>query len=94
MGIEKPHPEIFRVVLQHATPQGGTRADECVHVGDELYCDYHGARAAGMHALLIRRHGADSEGEHKEEGEQLRDVNAVPGLLAILDWVKQQNAMS
>lgn len=56
-----------------------------------LPSDYHGARAAGMHALLIRRHGSDGEGEHREEGEDLRDVSTVPNLLAVLDWVKQQN---
>lgn len=38
LGIEKPHSEIFRLALRDATPQGQiTRADECVHVGDELY---------------------------------------------------------
>lgn len=95
LGIEKPHSEIFRMALRDATPQGQiTRADECVHVGDELYCDYYGARAAGMHALLIRRHGSDGEEEHKEEGEDLRDVSTVSSLLAVLDWVKRQNGGS
>lgn len=47
-----------------------------------------------MHALLIRRHGSDGEEEHKEEGEDLRDVSTVSSLLAVLDWVKRQNGGS
>lgn len=41
-----------------------------------------------MHGLLLRRHGSEGEGEHKEEGEDLRHVSTVPSLLAALDWVK------
>ncbi|KAG1716631.1 hypothetical protein ID866_509 [Astraeus odoratus] len=92
VGIEKPHSEIFRMAHEDGTAEGrDLRADQCVHVGDELHCDYYGARDAGMHALLLRRPGPDGEGEHKEEGEDLRDVRVAPSLFAVLDWVKQRN---
>jgi len=94
VGIEKPHSDIFRMARKDGIAGGSIRADECVHVGDELYCDYHGARATGMHALLLRRPGPDGEWEHKEEGEDLRDVSVVPNLFAVLDWVKQRNDTS
>ncbi|KAH7925951.1 HAD-superfamily hydrolase [Leucogyrophana mollusca] len=96
VGVEKPDAEIFRKACR-LLPQNGSAAGvisphEGVHVGDELHCDYHGAHAAGMHALLIRRPGAEGEGERKEEGEDLREVAVIDGLLGIVNWVKQHNS--
>lgn len=91
VGIEKPDLEMFRMAQKDVALQGSICADESLHVGDELYSDYQGARAAGMHAMLLRRPGPDGDGEHKEVGEDLRHVNVVPNLLTVLDWVKYQN---
>lgn len=54
VGLEKPHPEIFRVALQsmNATPQ------ESLYVGDVYSVDYLGASGAGMQAVLMDVAGA------------------------------------
>lgn len=46
---EKPGPEIFRRALERA----GVRPDEALHAGDDLEKDYHGARRAGLRAVLV-----------------------------------------
>ncbi|KAH7888594.1 HAD-like domain-containing protein [Phlebopus sp. FC_14] len=89
-GIEKPDTEIYRRALRDAP---GVASNEVVHVGDELLCDYHGARAAGMESLLLRRPGPDGEGEHKETGENLHGVTVVPNLWAVVGWIRQQNVI-
>lgn len=53
-GARKPDPAIFRTALERA--QIG--ADSATHVGDSLEEDVHGAQAAGVEALLLRRDGA------------------------------------
>lgn len=55
--------------------------------------DYHGARAAGMRALLIRRPSPDGDQEHKEADEDLRHVRVVSGLHDVVDWVRSQVAV-
>ncbi|KAI0645440.1 HAD hydrolase subfamily IA REG-2-like protein [Trametes meyenii] len=86
-GIEKPSHEIFR----RAWKRLGVKASETVHVGDELDCDYHGAKASGLEALLIRRPGPEGDEERKEPGEDLTDVTVVPSLARVVDWVQRQN---
>ena len=49
VGFEKPDPRIFHVALQTI----GARADRTVHVGDLYAADVVGARAAGVHAVLL-----------------------------------------
>lgn len=56
--------------------------------------DYHGARAAGIHALLLRRPGPEGEGERKEEGEDLAGVEVVNGLQDVVQWVASRNNTS
>ncbi|KAJ7287432.1 HAD-like domain-containing protein [Mycena rebaudengoi] len=53
-GVEKPAAEIFLRALRQVNSELEP-SNECVHVGDELECDYNGARKAGMNALLLRR---------------------------------------
>lgn len=53
-GVEKPEPAIFRRALRELVAE----PDEAVHVGDRQKEDVEGARAAGMHALLLDRTGA------------------------------------
>ncbi len=49
VGFEKPDPRIFEVALETI----GARADRTVHVGDLYAADVVGARAAGVHAVLL-----------------------------------------
>jgi putative hydrolase of the HAD superfamily len=46
----KPHPEAFRAAM---TAIGVTDPARCVFVGDRPYDDVHGAKSAGMRAVLI-----------------------------------------
>jgi putative hydrolase of the HAD superfamily len=48
-GHAKPHPHQFVDTLQRL----GVRAEEAAHVGDLAATDIAGARAAGMHAIMI-----------------------------------------
>ena len=54
---EKPEEEIFRRALARA----GVRADEALHAGDDLEKDFHGARRAGLRAVLVDHAGADRD---------------------------------
>ena len=46
----KPHPEAFRAAMRAV---GVTDPAECVFVGDRPYEDVHGAKSAGMRAVLV-----------------------------------------
>ena len=46
----KPHPEAFRAAMRAI---GATDPASCVFVGDRPYDDVHGAKRAGMRAVLI-----------------------------------------
>jgi putative hydrolase of the HAD superfamily len=50
---EKPHPDVFR----HALSKLNVEPSEALFVGDHIDNDYKGARAVGIHALLIEREG-------------------------------------
>ena len=52
-GADKPHAPIFVAALKRAS----VAAAEAVHVGDQYRSDIVGARAVGMHAVLIDRGG-------------------------------------
>lgn len=54
VGVEKPHPEIFRLALQRA----GVAPGEAMFVGDTYSTDMGGAQLAGLHGTLIDRAGA------------------------------------
>jgi FMN phosphatase YigB (HAD superfamily) len=88
-GVEKPDVEIFRRVFKQAF-DNTTQSDQGVHVGDELECDYYGAQAAGMQALLIRRPSPDGDQEHKKADEDLRYTRVVSSLHDVVDWVRSQ----
>ncbi len=49
VGAEKPDPRIFEAALASA----GTPPDRALHVGDLFHADVLGARAAGVHAVLL-----------------------------------------
>lgn len=71
---------------------GGVPADEAVHVGDEVICDYDGATSAGFSALLLRRPGPEGESAHKEDDEELQGRNVIASLEEVVDWVKAINS--
>ena len=52
-GAEKPHPPIFLAALERASAEPA----ETVHVGDQYRSDILGARAVGMHTVLLDRGG-------------------------------------
>ena len=54
VGVEKPHPDIFRLALQTS----GASAACSLYVGDVYAIDVLGAASAGMHALLFDPLGA------------------------------------
>ena len=58
-GFHKPHPEIFH----RAARALGVRPQTIVHVGDSRAEDFEGAKAAGLHARLLRRRAAVDEPE-------------------------------
>jgi putative hydrolase of the HAD superfamily len=53
VGFRKPAGEFFRGVIASV----GCEADQIVFVGDDLENDYHGAEAAGLHAVLLDPRG-------------------------------------
>ncbi|KAF9012411.1 HAD-like domain-containing protein [Cyathus striatus] len=94
-GVEKPSMDIFHACLDivnkdllpsHESP---IKPEECLHVGDELKCDYKGALDAGMNALLLRRLGQYGEQAHKEPDENLKDVTVISDLSSVIAFTKQ-----
>jgi putative hydrolase of the HAD superfamily len=54
VGVEKPHPEIFRIALERAK----VAASDAIFVGDTNATDMGGAHLAGLRGVLIDRVGA------------------------------------
>jgi putative hydrolase of the HAD superfamily len=71
VGSAKPSPEVFLRALELA----GVDAAEALHVGDSLENDVEGARAAGIRALLVWRHGDPPAGV--DAVSSLEDVPSV-----------------
>jgi putative hydrolase of the HAD superfamily len=73
-GIEKPDPGIFRVALERL----GVPAARSLYVGDILSVDDAGARAAGMHFVLI-----DPDGDYGPPGgPAVRSIAELPAWIA------------
>jgi putative hydrolase of the HAD superfamily len=60
VGVEKPDPAIFRIAVESL----GTRAEDCVCVGDTYSVDFVGARAAGLRAILMDPAGVYRDDPH------------------------------
>jgi len=75
VGLHKPDPRIFELACRrvHVHPEA------CAHVGDHYYADVLGARAVGMTAVLIDRHG---------------DAPAMPSVRAITTLDDLEEALS
>ena len=73
-GHAKPDPNIFHIALHKM----GADPKECLHVGDNIYNDFHGPRALGIQALLL-----DRENEYASIGDQhkIRNLNELTKLL-------------
>jgi putative hydrolase of the HAD superfamily len=74
-GRTKPHPTIFRAVLE----QLGVRAEDAAMIGDSPEDDIEGARAAGIeHAFLL-----DREDRYPDVADRLPDLYALPAALGL-----------
>ncbi|MGB3405095.1 MAG: HAD family hydrolase [Microcoleaceae cyanobacterium] len=51
VGAAKPNPEIFYTALEkhHCSPE------QVLHIGDSVSADYHGAKQAGIQAMIVNR---------------------------------------
>lgn len=80
-GAGKPEPQPF---LEVATRVGVDPA-RCVFVGDDPWCDIHGARQVGMHTVRIRRPGKGPRDQRVREAdaviEHLGELAEVAGRL-------------
>jgi putative hydrolase of the HAD superfamily len=73
-GYVKPHPTIFQAALERLA----VRADQTAMVGDSLAEDVEGARALGMHAILV-----DREDRHPDVADRLTDLYGLPAALGL-----------
>ena len=73
-GAEKPHSPIFLAALEKMSAEPG----ETVHVGDQYHSDVAGARAVGMHPVLIDRGGWN---ETVGDCPRISSLSQLPGLL-------------
>jgi HAD superfamily hydrolase (TIGR01509 family) len=73
VGVEKPDPRIFGIACERA----GVQPAEAVHVGDFYDIDVLGARAHGVHAVLL-----DADDLHPEaDCHRIRVITELPDLL-------------
>jgi putative hydrolase of the HAD superfamily len=78
VGVRKPHPEIFRRVLDEL----GVEPQEAVFVGDKLREDVYGPQELGMRAVLTRQFR--SEDVDPDKAPDLV-IDSLAGLLPYLD---------
>ena len=74
-GRTKPHPTIFRAVLERLEVE----PEDAAMVGDSLEDDIEGARAAGIRRAFL----LDREDRHPEVENRLPDLFALPAALGI-----------
>jgi putative hydrolase of the HAD superfamily len=74
VGVEKPDPAIFDFALDAL----GVSADRCVYVGDTVFFDVNGARAAGLHPLHVDPYGRCPHDDHPH-------LTSITDLVASLD---------
>ena len=73
-GYVKPHPTIFQAALDRL----GVGAGEVAMVGDSLEEDVEGARALGMHAILV-----DRDDRYPHVADRLTDLYGLPAALGL-----------
>ena len=74
-GRTKPHPTIFRAVLERL----GVEPEEAAMVGDSIEDDIEGAHAAGIERAFL----LDREDRHPEVADRLPDLFALPAALGL-----------
>lgn len=82
VGVEKPHPEIFRLALEQA---GGVEAERALYVGDVYAIDVLGAAGAGMHAILFDPLGGHDQAALPAGAPACRTVESLSDLTRLLD---------
>jgi HAD superfamily hydrolase (TIGR01549 family) len=75
-GWTKPHPSIFRAVLERL----GVAPEEAAMVGDSPEDDIEGARALGIRAFLL-----DRENAYPDHEGRLTDLRALPAAIGLTD---------
>ncbi|MEJ2420846.1 MAG: HAD family hydrolase [Acidobacteriota bacterium] len=80
VGYAKPHPAFFRQALKNA----GSRAEDCLVVGDSLEDDVRGAHEAGIRAVWLNRRGRRNTSGIEPEGTigSLRELPALCDAMA------------
>jgi putative hydrolase of the HAD superfamily len=73
----KPHPEAFRAAM---TAVGATDPGRCVFVGDRPWDDIHGAKSAGMRAVLIPHSEVPAFPETQPDAV-IAGLSELPGLI-------------
>jgi putative hydrolase of the HAD superfamily len=73
VGVEKPDPRIFAIALERMR----VAPEATVFVGDLPAVDIDGARAAGMAAILLDRHGLYPD----HDAPRIESLGALPSLL-------------
>lgn len=81
VGVAKPDPEIFRVALERV----GCSPEEAVMIGDSWESDVVGARAAGIPAVWLNRHGLACPGPALAYEIRSLDPQELVGLLSGLE---------
>lgn len=73
VGVEKPHPEIFRMATDHA----GIAPAEALFIGDTYATDIRGARRAGLQGMLIDRFGVYDDGVDSSRVRSLEELRTL-----------------
>jgi putative hydrolase of the HAD superfamily len=76
IGLRKPDPRIFELACRELEVDPG----EAAHVGDHHYADVLGARAVGMHAVLVDRHGVGAALVGPQPIRSFDDIESALGL--------------
>jgi len=85
VGVEKPHPAIFRNALRLA---GDVEAGRALHIGDVYAIDVLGAASAGMHAILFDPLGEWDPAALPEGAPACRTLRSLADLPAMLGRVR------
>jgi putative hydrolase of the HAD superfamily len=83
LGVRKPHPEMYL----EATRTLGVSPGECLYVGDGGSHELSGAKALGMHAVLVADPREDGRERPDEEidwtGDRISSLSEISSLLGI-----------
>ena len=81
----KPHPEAFRAALDAVSVDDPAAA---VFVGDRPFDDIHGARSAGLRAVLLPHSDIPDVQKGPVEGEADAVITQLADLLAVVDALR------